>query len=118
MDRVHILAIGILLLGSVAACQSHEGGPETTRNEPHAVAEEQGQEETTYRAVGVVRSVTPSGSHVFIQHEDIPGFMDAMTMAFGVDDSVSVDTLKRDDRIQFEFVSGAQGTVIKTIEPL
>lgn len=67
----------------------------------------------TYEAKGVVRSVTPSGSHVMIRHGDIPGFMDAMTMAFAVADSSLVDGVARDDSVRFRFSVGPDGTLIR-----
>lgn len=65
----------------------------------------------------MVRSVTPSGSHVVIRHDDIPGFMDAMTMAFAVATPSVVAGVQRDDRIRFRFVAGTQGVVVQHVEP-
>jgi len=110
--------LAILLFGTVVACQSPDAEADRPANtSPAAVeAEASAARPATYEATGVVRSVTPSGSHVVIRHEAIPGFMDAMTMPFAVADSVPVQDLRRDDRIRFTFEVGTQGPVIQTIE--
>jgi Cu/Ag efflux protein CusF len=72
-------------------------------------------ETTTYTAEGTVRSVTPSGRHVMIRHEDIPGFMHAMTMPFEVADTLDVGHLKRDHRIRFTFEAGDTDHVLTNI---
>jgi protein SCO1/2 len=124
MLRLVLLTVGVLLLGSVIACQSPDTDPATARDAPSPrdaptppSVEERPAAETPYQAVGVVRSVTPSGSHIVVRHEAIPGFMDAMTMPFAVADSVSVDGLQRGDRIRFGFVAGPQGAVVQSIAP-
>jgi Cu/Ag efflux protein CusF len=38
----------------------------------------------TYEATGVVRSIDPGGNQIEIAHDEIPGFMPAMTMSFDV----------------------------------
>ncbi|NBC00141.1 MAG: hypothetical protein GVY15_04695 [Bacteroidetes bacterium] len=72
-------------------------------------------ETTTYTAEGTVRSVTPSGRHVMIRHEDIPGFMHAMTMPFAVADTLTVDHLERDDQITFTFEARDAGHVLTEV---
>ena len=72
-------------------------------------------EATTYTAEGTVRSVTPSGRHVMIRHEDIPGFMHAMTMPFAVADTLTVDHLERDHRIRFTFEASDTDHVLTNV---
>ena len=115
MHRSSLLAIVGLMLG-IVACQSPDSGAGPARSTLHPTTDEMPSENaSTYQAMGIVRSVTPSGSHVVIQHGDIPGFMDAMTMAFAVADSVPVDGLQRGDRIRFGFVAGPHGTIVQSI---
>ena len=112
-----------LAVGSIVACGSPESQSDTTEQDSAVQASSPAPDTTsdttavrTYTATGTVRSVTPSGSHVVIDHEQIPGFMDAMTMPFRVSDTVSVDHLDREHRVRFRFVAGDDGATIQLIE--
>ena len=50
---------------------------------------------------GVVEKVVIPDRRVVIAHEDIPGFMDAMTMSFEVDKPSLLQVLKPGDHIYF-----------------
>ena len=112
-----------LTVGSIGACESPESQSDT-REQSSAVQASSPAPDTmsdttsarTYTATGTVRSITPSGSHVVIDHEQIPGFMDAMTMPFRVSDTVSVDHLDREHRVVFRFSAGDDGATIRSIE--
>ena len=69
----------------------------------------------TYEAVGTVVSV--EGEHVLIDHEDIPGFMDAMTMTFAVSDPSLLDGLEEGTRVSFRIVVDGASYTIDHIEP-
>ena len=58
-----------------------------------------------YELKGVVIEVDPAGKKVKVQHEEIPGFMSAMTMTFPVrDDPKVVEFLRPGDRIEARLV--------------
>ena len=63
-----------------------------------------------YRGLGVVRQVDVEHARVVIEHEDIPGFMMAMTMAFEVADRSCLEGLSPDDAVSFR-VSSDDGSV-------
>jgi len=67
----------------------------------------QSQPPKTYHAVGAIRSFGPARSFVNIAHEDIPGYMAAMTMAFEPKNPGQLDGLAEKDRVQFDFVETA-----------
>jgi protein SCO1/2 len=69
------------------ACQPRKTGPEQR-----------------YPIKGQVVSVDKRGSTVNIAHEDIPGFMEAMTMPFDLKDRRLLDQLAEGDRIQATLV--------------
>ena len=69
----------------------------------------------TYEAVGTVISV--EGEHVLIDHEDIPGFMDAMTMTFPVSDAALLDGLEDGARVRFRVVVDGASYAVDRIEP-
>ena len=50
---------------------------------------------------GVVQSITPNQRYVVVAHEPIPGYMDAMTMAFGVAEPALLEGVQRGDTIRF-----------------
>lgn len=56
----------------------------------------------TYEADGTVVSV--EGELVLIDHEDIPGFMDAMTMTFRVTDPALLEGIEEGSRVRFRVV--------------
>ena len=71
----------------------------------HASAAEQGQAcaAETYRARGVVKGFTEERKLVNIAHENIEGFMMAMTMTFEPRSAAQVAKLKVGDRVHFTF---------------
>ena len=101
----------VVLLTSLTACgASEEDSAETSPTAPSEAAAPEAP--PIYEAHGVVQSVTPSGSYVQIHHDDIPGFMDSMTMPFAVPDSLPIDGIARGDSIAFTFVAGRESTTI------
>ena len=56
---------------------------------------------TNYPVRGVVQALRPDGKTVVIKHEQIPGFMDAMTMPFDVKDTNELRGLKPGDAVEF-----------------
>jgi protein SCO1/2 len=55
---------------------------------------------TDYRLKGVVRKVERESSHVWIRHEAIPGFMDAMQMRFMIKDRGELDDVHPGDLVE------------------
>jgi protein SCO1/2 len=58
----------------------------------------------TYHAAGVIKSFGPSRAFVNIAHEDIPGYMQAMTMSFEPQRPGLLDGLAEQDRVAFDFM--------------
>jgi len=122
-QRVLLLILTGLTVAGIVACGSSDS-PSDTGDQNSTLQTEASPPNTTadttagrtYTAKRTVRSVPPSGSHVVINHEKNPGFMDAMTMPFRVSDTVSVDHLDTDDRVRFRFAAGDDGATIQSIE--
>src|SRR5258708_2404601 len=55
---------------------------------------------TDYPLVGIVREVKPESGQVILRHDDIPGFMKAMTMPFSIADSAVLDDLRVGDEVE------------------
>jgi protein SCO1/2 len=71
--------------------------------------------ETIYPLRGVVREVRQEDSSVVIEHEDVPGYMPAMTMPFNVRDEALFEHLKPGEAIAFELVVTDDSSWIRDI---
>ena len=56
----------------------------------------------SYEVNGVVTEIAPSRLYVSIDHEAIPGYMDAMEMFFPVSDSLLLDEVSVSDSVHFK----------------
>lgn len=108
------LALSLLLGALLTACGGSEDAAPRVERETALAPADPGASVQTFEATGVVRSVTPRRSYVMIAHDDIPGFMDAMTMSFAVADTAVLSGLGRDDRITFTFTSSPDGVTIQS----
>ena len=64
-----------------------------------------------YSARGTVRSIDTDKSLLWIAHEDIPGYMKAMTMPFVASVALRAD-LHPGDRVEFSFHDDGNGALI------
>jgi len=67
-------------------------------------AQSAGKGSKSYQVKGVVEEVLPEKKQVVIKHEDIPGYMDAMTMKFDVKSTNELAGLKPGDDISFRMI--------------
>lgn len=89
-------------IGTMVAC-----GQETARA-PRA-----------YEVEGTVRRIDRADRSITIAHEDVPGYMPAMTMPFTVRDPQLFEGLAEGDRIRFRFVAEGGGKhVIQSVRKL
>lgn len=65
-----------------------------------------------YSARGVLKNVDVAKKRVSIAHEDIPGFMNAMTMPFDVKDASLLAGLAVGDTVTFSFTVDDSGYLI------
>jgi Cu/Ag efflux protein CusF len=79
----------------------------------HASAPEPSQ---TFVGEGKVIAVVPSSNQIVLEHGEIKGFMDAMTMGYRVDPPSLLEGVKAGDQIRFSI--GAQQKAIIKIEKL
>ena len=89
--RLEILSALLALL--FAGCRPDSGSP--TGRAPA------GESVTNYDARGVVLSINPAESEVVIRHEEIPGYMMAMTMPFTVRGTNELEKVKAGDGVRF-----------------
>lgn len=55
----------------------------------------------TFEATGTVIAKLAGRNQLLIDHEDIPGFMSAMTMAFTLSDPAAMETVAEGDKVRF-----------------
>lgn len=73
--------------------------------------------EEAYSATGTIKSFGPDRAFVNIAHDDIPGFMDAMTMSFRARSADQLAGLAAGDAVRFRFVVQGDGArVLASIE--
>ena len=92
------IAVLVLVAGTVACRQQPESQSFTTR--------------------GVVKQVTPKDNRVLIAHEDIPGFMQAMTMEFEVRTPEMLADLNPGDAITLTLEQTPDSLYLVAIDPV
>ncbi len=106
-----------LLFSLPVGCSSdtHENHSET--DQPASQSEESSQVETEiFEASGRVVSIPPSKRNFIVRHGDIPGFMNAMTMAFSIRDTSMLQQIEPGDSIRFEIESQGSSAVVISLE--
>lgn len=101
--------VGLRVLGVVAVALLFSGCSQSESVVP--------SDETVYPMRGVVREVRQEDASVIIEHEDVPGYMPAMTMLFNVRDEALFDQLKNDEAIAFDLVVKDTSSWIRQIAP-
>ena len=113
---IHLL-LAFTLLGFGVGCKQKSTSPS-----PSVVSPAKSEESiTNYSVRGVVRELKADGKTVIIRHEDIPGFMPAMTMPFAVKDVSELKGLASGDTVEFRMrVTGTDGWIdqIKRQDPI
>jgi Cu/Ag efflux protein CusF len=90
------------VIAASAAQPRHEGH--------HPAAESTGQKTVT--GEGKVIATVPSASQVVVEHGEIKGFMDAMTMGYRVEPSSLLESLKAGDQVRFT-IDVPKKTIVK-----
>ncbi len=72
--------------------------------------------ERRWSVEGIVRVVAPEINRIFIDHGEIPGLMEAMTMAFEPEDPNLLNGLNAGDRIRFTLQEKRNRLLLVAIE--
>ena len=72
----------------------------------------------TYQAVGVLKAFLPDGEHIRVDHEAIPGFMEAMTMSFAVEDTTLLQGILVEDSIRFMLTVTGEDIYVSMLDKL
>jgi protein SCO1 len=105
LRRLAFLTVFYALAAAVGCGGGHSGssGDEPIGPRAHRAKkppETSVPETTDYPLKGVVKKVEKEREHVTIQHEAIPGFMDAMRMRFAYKDQAVLGTLEPGDQVE------------------
>jgi len=103
------ILLAVLLAAAPLACAKREtAGPEKA-SAPSANAKR-------YDLRGVIRAVDAGKREVTVEHEKIPGYMDAMTMKFPVRDDPQVfEILRPGDRLEAKLVVDEEDYWIESV---
>jgi len=67
----------------------------------------------THDAVGTIQTIAPNGTYAIISHEDIPGYMPAMTMQFTAGTKEQLAGFTQGDHVAFSFTEKFVLTAIR-----
>ena len=97
-----------------SCCKDRPKGEACCCNEP-AKAESAG-EVKRYPLKGVITSVLPDRSALMVKHEEIPGFMRAMTMMFKVD-AATLKSAKKGDAVTGMMSRRGDDWILEDVRP-
>jgi protein SCO1/2 len=96
--RKALLSLAVLTAMAAGACRKEPSGAEKP-----------------YPFKGIVVSVNRDQGKVMVKHEAVPGYMDAMTMPFAVDEPKILEDLKPGDTIEAKLLVGERGSHLEGI---
>lgn len=91
----------------VVACS---GGESTSQEQSEPAASESVAAQQNFEGKGVVEAIDLEAGQVTLTHENIEGFMNAMTMPFDVKNSAILEELEDGMEVNFTVVVEADGT--------
>ena len=100
MRSILRLSAGAILAGMLTACGPGKPVPESSP----ASAEPAATNTRVYYVLGNVKQLRLPEKRVIVEHEEIAGFMDAMTMPFNVANTNEFSTIATNDQIHFRLV--------------
>lgn len=103
---VLLLAAAIVATAVVSGCQ----------NQPDSSAPAKASGAKVYDVTGKVVALDPAKKVVTLDHEDIPGFMKAMTMEFPVADARLLDGLKAGDAVRGKITAEGGSYAVTSLE--
>jgi protein SCO1/2 len=113
--RLHVVGILAALIGLALTGGCRQGTTAARVDTPAAAGAAK-----AYRVTGVVREIEANRTSVRIKHDEIPGYMAAMTMPFDVRDPHELDGVNPGDKVAFRLnVTETDGWIdqLTVIEP-
>lgn len=69
-------------------------------------------EPQVFDVIALVKNITPSGNYMVLEHEDIEGYMSAMTMPFEVRDASVIEGIQVGDSVKVKITIDATGIYV------
>jgi protein SCO1 len=107
------MALAIGLAAALAPGCRREAVPTVAKAAPAEPAPASIRE---YSLVGTVRGIKKDAGQVIIRHEEVPGFMEAMTMPFTLKDRGPFEDLAVGDEVEAKLRVESEGGVVKDYE--
>jgi len=98
---ISALVVATLAVLTALSCRQEGSSPAPTNTTSHAVA---GTNPQIYQVKGLIKELLPEKKKVKIAHEDIPGYMEAMTMMLDVRDARELGGLQPGDTVTFRML--------------
>ncbi len=98
-----LLALAVVLFGSafdVTGCGSGGGGPPIQEGATRS-----------YTVQGEIQSISDAKDRASIAHEEVEGYMPAMTMTFFTQNPTQLEGLAAGDRVEFTFQSDGRHVI-------
>ena len=109
--RVWMRFVGVLAVTGMSLMLAGCGGPVTDdKSAPGPAAEQR------YDLKGTVVSVDKSHANLTVNHEEIKGFMAAMTMAYKVKDTTALDGLAAGETVTAKLVSNGESYWLEDVK--
>ena len=64
----------------------------------------------------MLKAFLPDGEHIRVDHEEISGFMEAMTMSFAVEDTTLLQGIEVEDSIRFTLTVTGDDITVSSIQ--
>jgi protein SCO1/2 len=103
-----LLIVSTVTVFALVSCKRAESGRVA---EPASAPE-------TFVVQGILRGIDFAGRSVTVEHEDIAGFMPAMTMPFDVKTMAEVEPLKAGDAIEFRLIMNGKESWIEGVKKI
>jgi len=111
--------IALLAVGALVSCDRGVANKRKSQAASQNVSGSAAAVQTrTYQGVGVVKSMNPKFPSIEIDHQEIKGLMEGMTMDFYVKDKSLLQGLAAGDHIEFNIESGVGGLKITAIKKI
>lgn len=117
MKRLFLMGLFLVLVGCAPPePPAEEAEPETAEPAAPETAEPAGPE--YYEAQGTVTAIDPDTSSVTIDHEAIPGLMDAMEMSYTAADAGLLEGIEVGTTVRFRLAVENGNYTLEEIEPV
>jgi Cu/Ag efflux protein CusF len=111
------LTLPLIFLGLlVTACGEYSSRPPASKLAPAVANPQSPLTVATHQAIGVVEQLNPENDQVRINHEEIVGYMPAMTMNFRVANRQLLAGLEPGDKVEFVLQYNAGTELITAIK--